>query len=502
MPCLRIYNPEPGLSFFCNGFEVHLASGDSMKNHIFSILFGNLVLVLSFSITADVRLPNIIGDHMVLQQESTVTIWGWANPAEKVQVTPSWNATVSETVAGNGGKWSVGITTPIAGGPYTMKVAGANTIDLKDILIGQVWVCSGQSNMEWSGNHGLQQCKDEAPNANDPNIRFFYIPKTTALFPQDRGEGAWKVCSPEEMMQFSAVGYFFGKQLRQKLGSPVGLINSNWGGTPAEVWTPGELVENDPELQVAASQIQPFAWWPNGAGLCYNAMIHPITSYKIAGAIWYQGESNVSTAYAYEKLFTTMIGGWRSAWNSEFPFYFVQIAPYEYGNPNTCALLREAQTRSAFYPDTGMVVVSDLVDDIKNIHPNNKRDVGLRLANYALSKTYGHKNIPHRSPQYRRMETEGQKIRVFFDHAESGLMARGGDPDEFYIAGSNGEFLPAKAEIDGSTVLVSSESVANPVAVRFGFSNTAMPNLFSKEGLPVNLFRTDQFKVQTSKDPQ
>jgi sialate O-acetylesterase len=374
-----------------------------------------------------------------------------------VQVAPSWGNTVAETSADSGGKWSVSVATPNAGGPYTMKVAGANTINIKDILIGEVWVCSGQSNMEWSGNHGLQQCKEEAQNANDPRIRFFYIPKTTALFPQDRCEGIWKVCTPEEMMKFSAVGYFFGKELRQKLDAPVGLINSNWGGTPAEVWTPFELITNDPELQVAASQIQPFAWWPKDAGLCYNAMIHPITSYKIAGAIWYQGESNVGTAYAYEKLFTRMIGAWRSAWNREFPFYFVQIAPYAYGNPNTCALLREAQTRSASYPNTGMVVVSDLVDDIKNIHPNNKRDVGLRLANYALSKTYGHKNIPHRSPQYSRMEIAGQNIRVFFDHVENGLMARGGDPDEFYIAGENGIFLPAKAKIDGSTVLVSTK---------------------------------------------
>ncbi len=471
-----------------------------MKNHIFFFLFGNLALTLTCSIKADVRLPSIIGDHMVLQKESNVTIWGWANPAEKVQVIPSWDDSITETSADSGGSWSVSILTPNAGGPYSMQVAGSNSIELKDILIGELWVCGGQSNMEWSGNHGLQQCKDEAPNANDPNIRFFHIPKTTARFPQDRCEGSWEVCTPEEMMRFSAVGYFFGKQLRQKLGAPVGLINSNWGGTPAEVWTPRELVESDSELQVAASQIQPFAWWPKDAGLCYNAMIHPITSYRIAGAIWYQGESNVDIAYAYEKLFTKMIGAWRTAWKQNFPFYFVQIAPYSYGKPSVCPLLREAQTKSASHPNTGMVVISDLVDDVKNIHPNNKRDVGLRLANYALSATYGHKNIPHRSPQYSRMEIEGQKIRVFFDNAESGLVARGGGPNEFYVAGENGKFLPASATIDGSTVLVFTEKITQPVAVRFGFSNTAIPNLFSNEGLPVNLFRTDQYLMSNLKD--
>lgn len=435
---------------------------------------------------------------MVLQQESTVNIWGWGNPAEKVQISSSWNLTLSEGTADSGGRWKIPIPTPKAGGPYSITVQGGNSIVLEDVMIGEVWVCSGQSNMEWSGNHGLQQCKDEAPHANNPNIRFFYIPKTTANYPQDRCEGSWKVCTPEEMMKFSAVGYFFGKRLHHSLDAPVGLINSNWGGTPAEVWTPRELVLDDSELQVAASQIQPFAWWPKDAGLCYNAMIHPITSYKIAGTIWYQGESNVGTAYAYEKLLTSMIGAWRSAWNDEFPFYFVQIAPYVYGNPNVCALLREAQTQSASYPQTGMVVVSDLVDDIKNIHPNNKRDVGNRLANYALADTYGHTGIAYRSPQYQRMQIEGEKVRIFFDHSETGLISRGGAPEAFFIAGSDRKFLPAKATIDGSTVVVSNEQVNQPVAVRFGFSNTAMPNFFSKEGLPVNLFRTDQFEVSTA----
>lgn len=435
---------------------------------------------------------------MVLQQKSKATLWGWANPAEKIRVTNTWDETIRESVADSGGRWSIKVTTPSAGGPHEVTVSGSNTILLKDVMIGEVWVCSGQSNMEWSGHHGLQQSKEEAPKATDKNIRFFYVPKTTSHFPQDRCEGTWKVCSPEEMMQFSAVGYFFGKRLREKLDSPVGLINSNWGGTPAEVWTPKELVESNPELQVAASQIQPFAWWPKDAGLCYNAMIHPITSYKIAGTIWYQGESNVSTAHSYERLFTSMIGAWRRAWDDPFPFYFVQIAPYAYSNPNVGALLREAQTKSASFPNAGMVVVSDLVDNIKDIHPQNKRDVGHRLANLALSETYHLNGIPHRSPQFNRMVVEGNKVRVYFDHAEKGLTSRDGEPDEFTIAGKDGRFHDAKAKIEGSTVLVWNEEVKQPIAVRFGFSNTATPNLFSKDGLPVNLFRTDSFEINTS----
>jgi len=275
------------------------------------------------------------------------------------------------------------------------------------------------------------------------------------------------------------------------------LIGSNWGGTPAEVWTPRELVEQDAELKQAAAKLKPYAWWPKDPGKCYNAMIYPIVKYKIAGAIWYQGESNTETADAYEKLFTTMIGAWRTAWGKEFPFYFVQIAPFAYGSQYVGALLREAQTKSASFPNTGMVVVSDLVDDVKNIHPVNKRDVARRLSNWALAKTYGREGINYQSPVFKRMEVEGGAIRIYFAHANEGLIARNGSPTEFYIAGEDRKFVPATATIDGSTVLVSSEIVSQPVAVRFGFGNTMIPNLFSKGGLPVNLFRTDDWKVDT-----
>ena len=261
-------------------------------------------------LSATVRLPAILGSHMVLQQKSTVNLWGWGNPAEKIRIMTDWETKVYETVADSGGQWTVPIQTPVAGGPYKVIVNGSNAIILDDVMIGEVWVCSGQSNMEWSGDQGLPQSLEEAPHAINPRIRFFYIPKSTADTPQDRCEGSWKVCNPEEMTHFSALGYFFGKNLQRELNAPVGLIGSNWGGTAAEVWTPRELVQNDAELKEAAGKLQPLPWWPKDPGKCYNAMIHPITKYKIAGVIWYQGESNAGTAYAYEKLFTTMIGAW------------------------------------------------------------------------------------------------------------------------------------------------------------------------------------------------
>jgi len=451
----------------------------------------------SCPVSATVRLPAILGSHMVLQQKAPVSFWGWANPAEKIRIMTDWDNTVYDTTADGGGQWQVRVQTPAAGGPYKVIVNGANAIVLEDVMIGEVWVCSGQSNMEWSGDQGVPQSLEEAPRATNTRIRFFSIPKTTADTPQDRSEGSWKVCSPEEMIHFSAVGYFFGKQLNRELGAPVGLIGSNWGGTPAEVWTPRDVVQSDAELRDAAGKLQSFAWWPKDPGKCFNAMIYPLAKFKIAGAIWYQGESNAGTAYAYEKLFRAMISAWRAAWGEEFPFYFVQIAPFAYDKAGIGALLREAQTKSAAHPNTGMVVVSDLVDDVKNIHPVNKQDVAKRLANWALAKTYGRKGIAYQSPVYQRMAIEGDKIRISFDHAEDGLQVSKGEPTEFFIAGAEQKFMPAKATIEGSQVVVSSDKVSQPGAVRFGFSNTAMPNLFSKAGLPVNLFRTDDWKVET-----
>jgi sialate O-acetylesterase len=455
------------------------------------ILILPLLLIL-VATNAAVRLPNIIGSHMVLQQKSTVKLWGWSGPGENISIKVGWDTATYKVVGTRGARWVAEIKTPVAGGPYTIRIKGNNEILLEDVLIGEVWVCGGQSNMEWSADQGLPQSKEESPNATNTQIRFFYVPKSTSSTPQDDVRGQWVVCNPEAMLHFSAIGYFYGKQINATTGSPVGLINSNWGGTPAEVWTPEEIITHDPDLLSAAEKLTPAAWWPHVRGEAYNAMIYPITQYAIAGAIWYQGESNVSAHFLYKRLFTTMIESWRKAWAKNFPFYFVQIAPYSYGdNHINGALLREAQTHSASHPKTGMVVISDLVDNIKDIHPKLKKEVAARLANYALAETYGVKGLHYKSPTYASHAIEKGNIRIQFNDVPTTLVSKGGELTDFFVAGADGVFVPAKARIEGKSVLVSARTVKEPLHVRFGFTNTAMPNLFTAEGLPVNLFRTD-----------
>lgn len=448
------------------------------------------LLVLCAASYADVRLPAVLASNMVLQQQSNVKLWGWCSPNEKIVITTSWN-NKTDTVRGtNNANWQVTVKTPAAGGPYSITFKGNNTITLENVLIGEVWVCSGQSNMEWSYRQKLQDIVDELPACANNNIRFFYIPKTTATHPQDDCTANWTACDSNTLKSFSAVGYFFGKKLQKELNVPIGLINSNWGGTPAEVWTPEEIVSSDAELKHAAAQLKAAGGWPITPGYTYNAMIAPITNFAIAGSIWYQGESNVTTAASYGKLFTAMIDSWRKAWNISFPFYYVQIAPFKYGNNLDGALLREQQTKSMVHPNTGMVVVSDLVADTGNIHPTNKHDVGARLANWALHDTYKKEGIAYRSPMYTNMEVKKDKVYLSFDNA---IAIKGKTVTELYVAGSDKQFYPAEAKLEKDKLVVWSKLVKEPVAIRYQFTNTGIGNLFSKEGLPVVPFRTDSW---------
>ena len=459
---------------------------------IFSV-FG-LALLLSCCFLQSfgtVSLPAIIGNHMVLQQTTNIKIWGWCDPGEKITVTTSWDTTTVTTVGESSAKWSLVLKTPVAGGPYTITIKGNNSIQLEDILIGEVWNCSGQSNMEMSFNWGVKEYTSDVEKATNQQIRFFNMPRSTATFPQDDTRGKWVVCTPEEMKHFSLAGYFFGQQLQNILKQPIGLISTSWGGTPAEVWTPKEIVDSNAILTAAANKLTPSKGWPTTAGLTYNAMINPIKDYAIAGVIWYQGESNVGTSASYQLLFTNMIKSWRKAWNKDLPFYFVQIAPYSGYDSTGGALLREAQTKTLALPNTGMVVVTDLVTDVKDIHPHNKKDVGLRLANYALAATYGKKGLTYKSPMFKNMVIEKDKVRINFTDVANGLKTTGGAVTEFYIAGADKKFMRATAIIKNNTVLVSNKKIEHPTAVRFGFTSAAMPNLFSTEGLPVNNFRTD-----------
>ncbi|RYZ21944.1 MAG: sialate O-acetylesterase, partial [Sphingobacteriales bacterium] len=272
----------------------------------------------------------------------------------------------------------------------------------------------------------------------------------------------------------------------------------SWGGTPAEAWTPTPVVNNDESTRLASLKIADAPWWPTKPGKAYNAMIAPLTGHAIAGAIWYQGESNVMTANTYQQVFTKMIGSWRTAWNKEFPFYYVQIAPFAYGNKNTGALLREAQTNSQAYPKTGMVVVTDLVDNVKDIHPQNKHSVGERLANYALADTYAQTGIPYHSPAFKAMTVDKNTAVISFDFAGNGFNIRGPKATEWFVAGDDQKFYPAEVKLVSNTIVVSSKQVKIPAAVRYGFSNEAMGNTFGKSGLPLAPFRTDKWEMDTT----
>lgn len=459
-----------------------------------------LILVLLFTtvtfltVRAEIRLPSIIGNHMVLQQKGEAKIWGWCDPGEKIKITTGWDTATYNTAGSSGAKWNLIIKTPVAGGPYTLTIEGHNKIILEDILIGEVWDCSGQSNMEMNYSWGIKQYTADVENATNKSIRFFHIPRLTAEYPQEDTKGQWVVCNPEDMKQFSLAGYFFGQKLQEVLSVPVGLIEASWGGTPAEAWTPKDSIEGNPVLKEAANRLTPSAGWPVNPAATYNAMIYPITGFTIAGVIWYQGEANVGTANTYELLFSTMISSWRKAWQKDFPFYFVQIAPFAgYGNNISGALLQEAQNKTTALPKTGVIVINDLVTDVKDIHPKDKKDVGIRLANYALAEVYGKKEVAYKNPVYKSMKIEKEKIRIYFEDADNGLVTKNGTPAEFYIAGDNKIFMPATAKIEGNSVLVWNKEIKNPVAVRFGFTNASIPNLFTKEGLPVNIFRTDNW---------
>jgi sialate O-acetylesterase len=452
------------------------------------------LLITAMSVSAQLRLPAMIDDHMVVQRETSVPIWGWAYPDQEIIIKTSWDTTIVKTKAGNTTFWKAEIKTPIAGGPHTITIkAGGEVRTLIDVMSGEVWLCSGQSNMEW-GMDVAMDGKDLIPSVNDPNIRLIHIPKSGASTRQVRGEGDWRVCDANSIRYFSAVAYFFAKKLNGELNVPIGLINASWGGTNAELWVPKEAIDKDTALVASLKKQVERAWWPYEAGSVFNSMINPILPYKIAGTIWYQGESNIVAPSTYKKLMETLITEWRKEFKTDFPFYYVQIAPYAgYEAGRSSMLIREQQVKMLEIPKTGMVVISDHVENINDIHPAFKKPVGERLANLALSDAYGKKGIAYLNPLYKSMKVDKDKIRIMFDNVTT-LVSKGSVPKEFMIAGEDKKFYPAKAKIEGNTIIVSAKEVKKPVAVRFAWSNGSIPTLFSKEGLPVSVFRTDDWE--------
>lgn len=643
-----------------------------MRRHAAAVAL--FFLLLPPAARAQTRLPAVFSDHMVLQREAAVPVWGWATPGASVSVRGDWMAEAATATASSAGNWKLILHTPPAGGPHTLTI-GDRT--LQDVWSGEVWLCSGQSNMEWTvgtppwGGRGVNDWESEVAQADFPQLRVYDVANAVAYTPRDDTSGAWQVCSPATAGRFSACAYFFGRELQRELGVPIGLITADWGGTVAEAWTSAPGLASFPEFQDALKAVQtasearrePLAdrqrlWWtklletdpgsrenwqsassvgwspmllpatwskdgldqfdgvvwfridlsipldwvghaltlelgpiddmdttwvsgqrvggmeddgrwqtprryevpgelvkttllpvavrvvdtggngglngkpaemrlypagdesaaipiatewywkrgaalsdigayprdgddPNQPSVLYNGMIAPLVGYGMRGVIWYQGESNRERAAQYRRLFPALIADWRRLWGiGDFPWYYVQIAPFRYGgDTGQAAELREAQRATLAVRNTGMAVTMD-IGDPDDIHPTNKQDVGKRLALWALAKTYAKSGIECSGPLYRGMKVEGGRIRLQFDHAQ-GLDGHGKPLEGFTIAGADHVFHPAAAEIDGESVLVSSPEVPKPVAVRYGWVAEAMPNLFNQAGLPASSFRTD-----------
>jgi len=438
---------------------------------------------------ADVKLPNVFSDNLVLQRDREVPIWGTAAADEEVTV--EFGGQKVSTKAGADGKWTVKLPVGSANDqPQTMTVSGKNKLEVKNILVGEVWVCSGQSNMQWN----VMQCangQQEAANANHPNIRLLNIPTIAAPQPAADIPSKWAICSPQTVPGFSAAGYYFGRELNKELKVPIGLIANAWGGQPIEPFTPPVGLAAIPEL-AGKPHRNPSA--------IYNGMVAPIVPYGMRGAIWYQGESNNGDNLLYFHRMRALIDGWRQVWGQgDFPFYYVQIAPLaNFYNGEALPLIWEAQFRALQIPNTGMAVITD-IGNIHDIHPANKQDVGRRLALWALAKTYNKDVVPS-GPLYKGIKIEGDKIRIEFDYVGGGLKSRDGQPlSEFEIAGEDGKFVPATATIDGNNVVVHADAVKEPKHVRLGWRREANPNLMNAEGLPASPFRSNQEPVTMEK---
>jgi sialate O-acetylesterase len=510
------------------------------------------MLVAALPAQADVKLPAVIGDSMVLQQGQPVPIWGWADKGEEVTV--SFAGQTASTKAGDDGKWSVVLKALTASDqPAELKVTGKNAITLKDVLVGEVWLASGQSNMEWS----VRQSKDaekEIAAAKWPNIRLFDVPNTTADEPQYDTKAKWTATTPETIAAFSAVGFYFGRELHQNLKVPVGIVHSSWGGTRAEAWTAVDYLKKDADFAATVVPIEvrtanyekakaayeqakakhadaaakakaegkpvpqpprapnPPGRDPNAASVLYNGMITPVAPFAIKGAIWYQGESNSGKAYHYRKLLPTMIQSWRDLWaaggsEKDFKFLIVQLANYqkpaEKPGDDAWAELREAQNMTAALPNNGIALAIDLADadNPGDIHPKNKQDVGKRLSLVALAKAYG-KDVKYAGPTFKSVKFDGGKAVISFSDAE-GLTAKGheGKLKGFAVAGEDKQWKWAEAKIEGDTVVVMSPEVAKPVAVRYAWSINPVANLYNAADLPANPFRTDDWPGVTQPKP-
>ena len=508
-----------------------LSCTPAMISKTYSLRFLTLVVALGSSLVAraDVKLHGLFSDNMVLQRGATVPVWGWADDGEEVTVE---FRDQKVTTKAKSGQWMVRLKKLKAGGPEDLKVTGKNSVTLKNVLVGEVWIASGQSNMEFAMRDSFEAGKDIAASGN-PMIRLYTVPKLKANAPTNNVYAAWQECGPKTSPGFSAVAYYFARDLQTALQVPVGVIHTSWGGSPAEVWmsesvlaanpsyqrdildtytdalkrVPELIAQYEKEAAEAKEQGKPFTkrrpgkpgWKPTEL---YNGMIAPLIPYAIQGAIWYQGESNAGHAWQYRTLFADMIKNWRHDWGQgNFTFLEVQLAPFmaikDEPAESAWAELREAQMLATkVLPKVGIAVITDVGEE-KDIHPKKKEPVGARLALAARAIAYGEKLV-YSGPTYRSMKVRADKAIVNFDSVGGGLEAHEGDLKGFAIAGEDKRFVRAKAEIEGSQVVVSNPAVSKPVAVRYGWADYPVVNLWNKEGLPASPFRTDDFPMITA----
>jgi sialate O-acetylesterase len=497
-------------------------------------LLASFSFLLCAAAVAEVKLPKVLSDHAVLQREAPIHVWGWADPGELVAV--SFHEQKQSATADDLGKWSVYLSPEQAGGPYTLTIQATNTVTISDILVGDVWFASGQSNMEmplkgFPGSAVLKNGAEEIANSNQPRLRLLRVHQRPSDHPlpdlQDSDE-VWTLCTPETAASFSAVAYFFGREISQQEKVPVGLVDSTWGGTPAEAWISMDSLSADaslmpvfqewsemanatadlPAIQArekrqdeaakqAGKPAPQHSWHPNPASWepanLYNGMVAPFIDMQIKGVIWYQGESNSGArAPMYARVSPTLISDWRARWGEgDFPFLFVQISSFKSNGTETWGIVRDAQRRTLSLANTGMAVTLD-VGDPGNVHPPDKQTVGHRLALAARQIAYG-EHLEDSGPLFRQATPEGSSVRVWFDHAE-GLTARGGALEGFELAAEDHHFVTATAAVEGSSVVVKSSAVKVPKFVRYAWANAPSANLFNAAGLPASTFSSETAK--------
>ncbi|MFI1772420.1 sialate O-acetylesterase [Thalassobellus citreus] len=478
-----------------------------MKNYK-SLLFLLLGVLSVLNVNAQIKLPALFSDNMMLQQEMEAPIWGWATKGETLFITTSWDSKTYEVKVDKHGAWKTKIKTPAFGGPYTIQIKQASeVVTIKNVLIGEVWLCSGQSNMEMplKGFTGqpVRGGNEAIVHSRNNQIRFITVPRSTVLEPKNDFDGHWQEASPQTTGNFSATAWYFGSLLQEVLNVPVGMVEVSYGGSNVEAWMNEEMLKDfDNTLPIPRNETELKGAPNRKPTTLFNGMLSPVIGYGIKGAIWYQGESNRDRPFEYKDLFKKMVSSWRDLWSQgEFPFYFAQIAPFDYSvyHPNdnlekyNSAYLREAQLQaSKEIPNSAMAVLMD-VGEKHNIHPVDKEKGGQRLAYLALAKTYGMEGFESESPEFDAMEVKGSTVTVSFKNIPNGITTFGEESIGFEIAGENKVFYPAQAVVRRKSVLLSSPRVEKPVAIRYLFKDFTKAEIYSAGGLPMSSFRTDNW---------